>query len=224
MHPPLKVVVFGYRGVLLDNVGPEHNAVKDVFRLCRSGRPPGLDQYRKGRGVDFAEFCYSHGISRDIGPERLRELKKEALLIRGKGIEFYAGARQVLSTCINLKLKTVIVSKALERVIEGRLFQFNITQEVSFIRGGVSNVTEALLSIISTEMVEPGEVLFVEDTRDRLVAGKEVGVRTLGITHGHNDRETIMRARPEFPNRKFPRTESLWQVRRIICHIAGAAR
>lgn len=215
MHPPLKVAVFGWRGVLWDNLEVEFQAVLDIFHTY--GAPvPERDTYRKGRGPDFAEFCYANGLPGYATKERIIEIRRRAAIVHSEFLSLHYGAREILATCINRGLKTAIVSKELTEIIESRLWQFDLTGLVNLVRGGAADKKEVLLRILQSFGVEPAEAIFIEDTFDGLVAAKETGMRTIGVTYGHNDRETILRAQPEFPSMLFRRIISLWDVRKII--------
>ncbi len=218
MHPPLRLVIFGWRGVLWDNLGVEYQAIYELF--CKHGKPtPGRSEYQKGRGPDFAEFCYTHNLPRYVSREEVAETRRRVANQHPEFLNIFEGVQPTLATCHNRGLVVAIVSKEPTAIIEERLFQFDLGDFVHTVRGGKGNRAEKLLEVINLHKVEPAETLFIEDTRDGLMTGKEVGMRTLGVTYGHNDRETILRAQPEFPNMAFRRTACLWDVRKIICSI-----
>ncbi|MEK7465587.1 MAG: HAD hydrolase-like protein [Patescibacteria group bacterium] len=193
---PLLLVVCDWNGTLINDLLLSYGAVRAIFEHYHLPSPT-LETYRKEITADYMKFYTDHGIPKTALREDMNAIRKAYFEKRWNDVELYNGAEELLLLLRQLRLFTGIVSAEIENVLIARIKQFGIDPFFDHVIGNAWDKEEKLRKILDELTISFDEAAYVDDTYDGLTAAKNVGMLSIGVTHGYNTTDRIHAAQPD---------------------------
>lgn len=194
----IRLMIFDWNGTLLDDLGPVYKSVLEIFRQY-GVPPPTIEEYRDQVKAKFMDFYWRHGIPRSATADDLNKIRIEVL--KGCSPREYSLVEDtvhVLNYCAGRGLKIALVSAGNSEVISQQFSQFGITKFFDLVVADALDKVGGLKVCVSHFGLEPGRAIYVDDTRDGIVAAKKAGLVTCGVTWGYNSERRVRQACPGF--------------------------
>jgi len=210
-----QLAIFDRDGTLIDTLTVAYGAVREIFRTFRPDiKPPTLENYREVVNGDASRqsisgFYYKHGIPRWITPDQMDEVFVRYSKGRKNNVKPYPGMRRLLILCKSLGMENAIVSASPED-LEKEFAGFGVANLIGHIRSGARDKEEALVEALDLFGVVAEGAFYCNDTFGGLISAKNLGIATIGVTHGFNSKERVSEADPDFL------ADSLYEVMRIV--------
>ncbi|HTR18755.1 MAG TPA: HAD hydrolase-like protein [Candidatus Paceibacterota bacterium] len=185
-----KLVLFDFDGVIADTFHVAHGVAQKVCAYLTES------EYRKRfDGNIFEKFFFDE----DHGDECDHDLDWWAHYVPS----FYKHAREFsdvveLLPDLSTRYLLLIVSSTRGDLIKHFLKQHKLEQAIEGVWGAEVNPkkNEKIEEICSNYDVEPKQCVFVTDTLGDINEAAGVGVRSIAVTWGFQDRETLLRGEP----------------------------
>ncbi len=134
------------------------------------------------------------------------KFKKLQELIQGKVRKTYEGEVKLfpfapeLVSQLGAKYALAIISSTTSDVIHKKLASRNLKKFFPIILGpeGTTSKKDKLLTILKQFSLPKENVYFISDTIGDIAEGKETGLKTIAVTWGFHDRETLSQIKPDF--------------------------
>jgi len=192
-----RLVMFDLDGTLIDSV-PDLAAAVDRM-LLELGRPAaGLDAVRHwvGNGAPIlVRRALAGGLDHASVDDELAErglaLFMEAYAESHELTVVYPGVHDTLRWLRKQGVEMALITNKPERFVAPLLDQMKIGRYFRWIIGGDTLPQKkpdpaALLFVMKMAGVEPGQALFVGDSRSDVLAAKAAGVQCVGLSYGYN--------------------------------------
>ncbi len=202
----IKLVVFDWNGTLFNDV--EAAVVGANAKMKVFGYPPiTLRQYREAFEIPSPKTYEHLGVDpKTIQAKALDATKafhiayeKEAALVDTR-----TGCAEVLQYLYKQGIPRIIFSNHTE---SGIIFQLDRLKLAPYFGAVLANKSimdshsvgkkDHLISYLKTLEFKPGEILIIGDTPEEMQIGKELGLKSIGITGGFCTTERLKAAKPD---------------------------
>ncbi len=230
MRQEQTVIVLDWNGTLWDDLLLNYGSVTRIFNSF--GLPaPTIDEYRSEIGADFMDFYRRHGIPETATPERLNTIRKSYLDEHHNEAKLRDGAAELINSCKLLGAAVGILSAEDHGILWEKLKVLGLTPPhvLLFACGSSFDKTEAFWDVFAfiDGLIDWKNAVYVDDTRDGLIAAKKLAARwynsthgqvlnTIGFSGGYHSHQRVMEAAPDFPKHGEKAICSMLQVQTAI--------
>ena len=199
------ILVSDWDGVFFDSREVSDKANAAIFRTFGI-EPPGPSVWRDRMTANYMEFFWEHGIPRSVAPDEIDRVWRDVIETHWKDSKLYPGSRQLLKRAQSLDVRTAIVSSTADDILSRRFTEFELKNLVDRHRGRAYDRKQAIAETLAHFELEPQDAWYMDDTSEGLAAAKDLGIHTIGLTHGYNSEEKIRAGEPDFI------ASNLWMV------------
>ncbi|MEW6387548.1 MAG: HAD-IA family hydrolase [Thermodesulfobacteriota bacterium] len=201
MKTPIDLIVFDLDGTLVDSLPDLTNAANFA---CRS---LGLPEHSPGAIQGMIGGGEKKFIRRFLGPEHQGHFEEAFRLYLefyyshcGELTRVYPGVKETLGRLAGKKL--AVLSNKMERLSQRVVQLMGLAPFFAAVRGGDSYGAlkpepQGLMALIRELGAAPGRTLMVGDKPADVLAGREAGAHTLGVTYGYGNLDDLQAAAPE---------------------------
>ncbi|WP_260523692.1 phosphoglycolate phosphatase [Pseudomonas sp. DNDY-54] len=202
-----RLVMFDLDGTLMDSV-PDLAAAVDKMLMLLGREPAGIDRVRDwvGNGSRvlvrraLAGQLQHEGVAEELADEALA-LFMQAYSGGHELTTVYPGVRESLDWLRERDVKLAIITNKPAQFIEPLLEEKGLAGYFQWLVGGDTLPQQkpdpaALLWVMDQAGVEPGDSLFVGDSRNDVRAAKAAAVPCVALSYGYNHGEPIANEEP----------------------------
>jgi phosphoglycolate phosphatase-like HAD superfamily hydrolase len=203
----IKLVVFDWNGTLLADTQAIVEGANKEFAVLK--RPPiTVAQYREHYQIPLARYFKSFGITEEEHKAHSMEMAKafhEYYEARVAKARTRRGTNEVLRELKKIGVSQVILSNhtlegiylQLERLKLAQYFDAVLANEV--IDGAhFKGKKDRLIDYLSAHKIKSTQAVIVGDTEEEVYIGRELGMKTVAITGGHNSTKRLIAVEPDF--------------------------
>jgi len=115
----------------------------------------------------------------------------------------YEGVSKMLKTLFELQKKMAVISNKPYLIAERQLQLTGLIKYINILKADDGNIKlkphpDSIEQILKETGSNKNETLIIGDSCVDIIAGKTAGVLTCGVTYGNTNRETLMKAFPDF--------------------------
>lgn len=203
-----EVVLFDLDGTLLDSV-PDLAAAVDRMLALRGRQPAGIERVRDWVG-NGAAVLVARALAGDIehggvdSPEAKAALQDflAAYADKHELTRVYPGVTRLLDWLAARQVPMAVVTNKPERFVGPLLEQTCLSGYFRWLVGGDTLAQQKpdpapLRHVLDRAGVEPGQALFIGDSRNDVLAAKAAGMPVVAVTYGYNHGEPIAASAPD---------------------------
>lgn len=201
MKIPIDLLIFDFDGTLTDSIPSAIESIQDMIAELSYPRKS-KEEIKEHIGFgERALVSGSIGTEDDIKVKAAQKIYYKHVLKRLGEVSPYPHVKEMLDL---FKDKTkIIISNKRDEFIEKILDNLKLTGYFKEILGGESAPCLKpdpciLLKMIKKYKTSNDRVLFIGDMTIDVETGKNAGAKTCAVTYGFDDREKLMKARPDF--------------------------
>ncbi|MEM4255160.1 MAG: HAD family hydrolase [Candidatus Norongarragalinales archaeon] len=191
-----KLVVFDFDGVILDSLAEHKRRYDHVYSLFGKRNPAKtLSEWKKWHDSKWERNFTRLGI---------KESQLDLAIARyWRGFEYktskpFSGVKRVLQT-LSEKYGLAIVSNTRASIVAKALSKFGLRKFFAVIEGGnhKSGKAKRLREALRKSKTAKENAVIIGDTPADVRAGKELGVKTIGVLYGWSERKRISGEKPD---------------------------
>ena len=205
----VSAVMFDLDGTLIDSINVYYKVVETVFETLNL---PPVSRKQIYAAVDDGRFRWDRILPADIDTGKDEIMLRSMTLAREffpgifrREVDLFEGVPALLAGIHSLGVKIGIVTATPSDNMAEKKQLLDKNGVTRFINTIVTNndvprpkpAPDALLECCRRLLVEPLHTLFVGDTGVDIRAGKAAGTKTAGVLTGFDDREILLRDRPD---------------------------
>ncbi|MDP3974888.1 MAG: HAD hydrolase-like protein [Candidatus Jorgensenbacteria bacterium] len=171
-------------------------SVRAAFRSVKMPAPS-LAFFRDAVSANVERFYDLTGITEHLTMQEIDKIRDAYLKRHWSAIRPTHGIHGLMRACALRKIPFVIVSSNERLHIEQKLRAFRLRRFVADIIES-HRKKEALERLAKRFRVPFGNILFVEDSSEPIVAANELGVSTVAFLGGFNSQTKLLAANPTF--------------------------
>lgn len=192
-----KLRIFDWNATLLDDLKLNYFCLERIFEtFAPNVTPPTREAHRHEMNhSNILEFFYRNGIPRSVTRQDMGKVRHEHYDQNIVQAKLYGGAEDLLRFCKKAEGSNAIVSGSTDDVPH----HLNVLGVSDFFAKTLFSVTEkskAIARLLEEFGVAPQDAFYLDDTYMGISEAKEVGLTTIGITHGCDSREKLEAADP----------------------------
>ncbi|CAM2993124.1 phosphoglycolate phosphatase [Vibrio mytili] len=206
----IKFIVFDLDGTLLDSVPDLAVAADQAVQAL--GFPPVSEEQVRDYVGNGADVLISRSLSQSltINPELSDELRAQARILFDDYYEqsghklshLYPTVKETLEELYQAGFTLAIVTNKPSKFVPDILEQHGIAKYFVDVLGGDAFPEKkpnpvALNWLMEKHKVQPSQMLMVGDSKNDILAAKNAGVASFGLTYGYNHGEPISASNPD---------------------------
>lgn len=191
-----RVAFFDWDVTLLDSQPINYLSAADIFKKFEL-KAPTEEEYTAKISADYMPFYWSYGIPKSVDKEELNELRREFMKKRSAGVNLYPDAFPALFHFRSCGFKVGVISGEDSEILARRIKFFSVDRLLHHQVGDATDKKIFIWDALEALGMEPEECFFVDDSPRDLVAIKESGVFTIGITRNIRPREVLAKSKPD---------------------------
>ncbi len=197
-----KTAIIDWNGTALNDLKVVYESVRCIFEAYKLP-PPTLREYQTEMSQEWMKFYTRHGIPEETEPKDLNKIRRAYLETHWDDVTLHEGLIEFLQLLKEEQMKSFLVTGEIQEVVERRLQQFYISDLFDKVVAGAYRKAEILKAMLEEFNLLPEETLYVDDDPFGILSAKELGLVTIGMTHGYASTERIRAARPRFTTNHF---------------------
>ncbi len=214
----LQMIFVDWDGTAVQSKLVYYESMVECFKMYGK-HPPTIEDFGNDVGAlgSFQAFYDKYGLP-ELKEEEAVKIRIAYVNKNWHRIVPTPGFKYFLQACAAWKLPVIILSNNQRSVIRRKAREYNLDQYLHRI-AAVTDKTNFLANIISTEGLSPKAMIHIDDTKEGLLAAKSVGIRTIAFTAGLNTKDRLVEANPDFPVRRIggmPDLSDFFKVAEII--------
>lgn len=192
----MRLVVLDYDGTLVDSMTHAVDAMRSIFGCF--GIPPHPEAiYRKEVTNHFMDFYHAYGIPRSATAEDLQRLWQRFFEERAICPDLRQGVRDLLKHCEQEQYLMGIVSASPIGIVMRGLHGHGIDTHFAFVCANMLQKDAILTKIRESLGLASGEICYVGDTAEDVVAARRAGCIAIGICGGFRERHILAASAPD---------------------------
>jgi beta-phosphoglucomutase-like phosphatase (HAD superfamily) len=181
------MVLFDNNGTIFDDLDIAFGSVVRIFQSCGL-TPPNKKQYRQEISADYMKFYHKYGIPSYHTPEKEKQLARVLNDIResyyieyGSSANFRPDVARTVCTLKSMNIGVGIVSAEKSSMFQSQINRFGYVGIFNPIYTDVHNKQIAFEEICKNFNINPGSVIYVDDTVDGTSAAKRAGLISVAM-------------------------------------------
>jgi HAD superfamily hydrolase (TIGR01509 family) len=189
-----KNIIFDWSGVVSDNFADCHLAIGDMFEELGLKKLSAAELKR--------EWCqpymdFYHKYVPDLSAEAEEALFRKYIVKYAK-YRIYPGMKELLTGLKAADRDLIVLSADIEKTVIGLIERHGLENCFDKLYTGVRDKRELIKQIIEDHNFKPGETVIIGDSEHEVDAGKYAGIKTIAVTWGFKDEESLAEAKPDY--------------------------
>lgn len=204
----IKLVAFDWNGTIFADTYTIFRSNNENFIFLKI-KPPTFSEFQRYYDVPVKKLYLAMGVPEDQidkNAQKIVDIFMANYEPSVNRIRTRAYARELLIWLLKNNIKSVIFSNHTVDSIQKHLKRLKIEKYFSEIIANTMadfplkgrTKKEKLKSYMGKHKISPSEVLIVGDTTEEIEIGKELGVRSIAITHGNMSTGRLKKAKPDY--------------------------
>jgi phosphoglycolate phosphatase len=191
---PKRVVIFDWSGTLSDNFHIFAEICESMF--VELGRKPiPIDEIRRTFTLPYMKFWNTYFPK--LTKEKQDAIYRKYIHKAGKP-KIFPGTRKLIDDLHSKGFEIFIVSSDFRSTLIPEMKASGFIKQISGIKGHVHEKKYALKEIVNKNKLKKKETFYVGDTSGDIEAGKDAGLRTVGVTWGFQQKTVLKKSKPDF--------------------------
>lgn len=191
----IKNIIFDWSGVIIDNTNNVYLAVMGFWH--RFGLEPiTFEQFRQEFKLPVMDFHDKYLLSKVSFEEQKDIFTEEYAKLQKAGPYNYIV--DLLGRLKEIGFKMAVISSDPAVHLRQAMNDYGMDDIFIDIKTDLHNKKEALAEVIRNNNFQPEETLFIGDTTHEIEVGKELGIKTAGVTWGIQLEDKLRSANPDF--------------------------
>ncbi|KKQ57688.1 MAG: putative phosphatase [Parcubacteria group bacterium GW2011_GWA2_38_13] len=195
MNTQKKLIIMDFDGVITDSLEVVYQVVSQAFATV--GIPLSLDAYKKFFLINpkLAEKQLTSDEKKFIDVQKYIH---QNIPIRYKKVKIFQPMIEIIQK-LHASAELAIVSSSQSEVIIEKLKKYSLDQYFSQILGADKEVSkiDKIKSCMDKSGIEKKSVYFISDTVGDILEGKKMGIKTIAVSWGFHNKETLLGATPD---------------------------
>jgi phosphoglycolate phosphatase len=200
-----KNIIFDWSGTLSNNLHSFQYVCRNIFQQYGL-KEISLDEIRRNFELPYMKFWnkYLPDISREIHEKEYRHFIHKA-----DPAFLYEGVEDVLKSLKNRNIKMFVLSSDPISKLSEETKKDGINSYFIEIFGEVYQKDKHIPRIIDKYVLDKTKTFYIGDTCGDIEAGKNAGVKTIGITWGYQHRQILAKSNPDYMIDKITELEDI---------------
>jgi len=201
----IKNIIFDWSGVISDNTYNVYLSAMGVLKRFNINSIS-FDQFREKFEVPFMNFYNYFVPNLNFNEEKAIYNEEYGKLEKAKS---YSSIVDLIKKFKGRSIKMVVISSEPAEYLNEALEDFGLKDTFIDIKTDLHNKKEALAEVLDNNNFKPEETLFIGDTTHEIEVGKELGIKTAGVTWGIQLEDKLKSANPDFIFHNIEEMESV---------------
>ena len=190
----IKNIIFDWSGTISDDFKPVYEAIMIVMEKMIS-KNISKEEFRKEFELPPLKFWQKYIPNIDLDEEH--KLFLDAIH-KVDPPTIYPTIKEVLENLKSKELKLFVISSHPHEKLMIEAVGYGITDLFDEIRGGIYDKVKSIEDITTKNKLTKNETAYVGDMIYDIEAGKEVGVKTVAVTYGYQDKDKLATMNPDY--------------------------
>ena len=189
----IKNIIFDWSGTISDDFKPVYEAIMIVMEKMIS-KNISTEEFRREFELPPVKFWQKYIPNIDLDEEH--KLFLDAIH-KVDPPTIYPIIKKVLEDLKSKGLNLFVISSHPHEKLMVEAVSYGITDLFSEIRGGIYDKVKSLEDITTENKLTKQETVYIGDMIYDIEAGKKVGVKTIAVTYGYQDKDKLSKMNPD---------------------------
>ncbi len=194
MGDMIKNIIFDWSGTLNDDFDSYVDIVNEVFRMMKYDKVMTKEEIKREFTIPYMTFWnkYFPDLTKEDQDEMFRKV------VHLKRCELYPGVKEFLFELKEKGIKIFVVSSDLKSTLIPEATKYGVKDLFVEIFAHVYLKGPKIKEVVENYDLDPMETLYVGDTSGDIEAGREAGVKTMGVAWGIQCNEKLEASNPDY--------------------------
>ncbi len=203
----IKNIIFDWSGVVKDCVEDQLFIVNKIFKEFGAAEIS-LQEFRGNWVQPYMAFYNMYLPELTFEQEQIAYRKA---IIAGPAARPYPGIVEAIKKLKQRGIQMVVVSSDLPETLHSEITRFSLEDVFIDIVTDVHDKSRAIEELINKNNFDKSDTIIVGDSNHEITAGKNIGIKTIGVTWGFTNENKIIAEDPDFVVRNLKEFEEVFR-------------